>query len=129
MEESFTPLFHDSLAGWQMAGYGRVNVIGGTVLETEGGPGVLWYSSAAFTDYVLCVDWRLSNLDDNSGVYLRFPPLGRDDPEHDWQLADRRGYEVQTDAADSAGLDGGSSAYSTTVATIRKRRPSTAHST
>jgi hypothetical protein len=97
MEENFTPLFHDSLAGWQMAGYGRVNLIGGTVLETEGGPGVLWYSSAAFTDYVLCVDWQLSNLDDNSGVYLRFPPLDRDDPEHDWQLADRQGYEVQID--------------------------------
>jgi hypothetical protein len=23
--------------------------------------------------------------------------LGRDDPEHDWQLADRQGYEVQID--------------------------------
>jgi Domain of Unknown Function (DUF1080) len=97
MEESITPLFYDSLVGWQMAGYGRVNVIGGTALETEGGPGVLWYTSAAFTDYVLCVDWRLSSVDDNSGVYLRFPPLGRDDPEHDRQLADRQGYEVQID--------------------------------
>jgi hypothetical protein len=97
MKESFIPLFHDILAGWQMAGNGRFNVIDGKVLEAEGGPGVLWYTSAAFADYVLCVDWRLSSLDDNSGVYLRFPPLGRDDPEHDWQLADLQGYEVQID--------------------------------
>jgi hypothetical protein len=80
-----------------MAGSGRFNIIGGEVLESEGGPGVLWYTRAAFADFVLSVDWRLSSLEDNSGVYLRFPSLGRDDPEHDWQLADRQGYEVQID--------------------------------
>jgi hypothetical protein len=97
VEERFTPLFRGTLTDWQMAGTGRFNVIGGEVLEAEGGPGVLWYTRAAFADFVLSVDWRLSSLEDNSGVYLRFPPLGRDDPEHDWQLADRQGYEVQID--------------------------------
>ncbi len=97
MEERFSPLFRGTLADWQMAGSGRFNIIGGEVLESEGGPGVLWYTRAAFADFVLSVDWRLSSLEDNSGVYLRFPSLGRDDPEHDWQLADRQGYEVQID--------------------------------
>ena len=97
MEERFTPLFRGTLIDWQMAGHGRFNIIGGEVLESEGGPGLLWYTGAAFADFVLCVDWRLSSIEDNSGVYLRFPPLGRDDPEHDWQVADRQGYEVQID--------------------------------
>jgi len=48
-----------------MAGTGRFNVIGGEALESEGGPGVLWYTRAAVADFVLCVDWRLSSLDDN----------------------------------------------------------------
>lgn len=97
MEEKFIALFRGTLTDWQMAGNGRFHVIGGEVLESEGGPGVLWYTRETFADFVLCVDWRLSSLEDNSGVYLRFPPLGQDDPEHDWQLADRQGYEVQID--------------------------------
>jgi hypothetical protein len=91
------PLFDGTLSGWQMAGAGRFNLIGGGVLESEGGPGVLWYARSAFADFVLYVDWRLSSPEDNSGVYLRFPPLGGGDPEHDRQLADRQGYEVQID--------------------------------
>jgi Domain of Unknown Function (DUF1080) len=97
VEENFTALFRGTLIDWQMAGSGRFNTIGGEVLESEGGPGIFWYTKAAFADFVLCVDWRLSSLEDNSGVYVRFPPLNRDDPEHDWQVADRQGYEVQID--------------------------------
>jgi hypothetical protein len=97
VEERFTPLFRGILTDWQMAGSGRFNIVDTEVLESEGGPGVLWYTHAAFADFILCVDWRLSDIEDNSGVYLRFPPLGKDDPEHDWQLADRQGYEVQID--------------------------------
>lgn len=97
MEERFSPLFRGTLTDWRMAGTGRFNIIDGGVLESEGGPGVLWYTGAAFADFVLGVDWRLSSIEDNSGVYIRFPPLGQDDPEHDWRLADRQGYEVQID--------------------------------
>jgi hypothetical protein len=50
-------------AGAREVSYG----IGGEALESEGGPGVLWYIRAAFADFVLCVDWRLSSLDDNGG--------------------------------------------------------------
>lgn len=97
MEERLTRLFHGTLCGWQMAGTGRFNIISDGILESEGGPGILWYTRATFADFVLYVDWRLSSIEDNSGVYVRFPPLGRDDPERDWQLADRQGYEVQID--------------------------------
>jgi hypothetical protein len=97
VEQSFTSLFHGTLIDWQMAGTGRFNIVGGAIMESEGGPGILWYTRAAFADFVLGVDWRLSSPEDNSGVYVRFPPLGRDDPAHDWQVADRQGYEVQID--------------------------------
>jgi hypothetical protein len=97
VEERFTSLFSGTLADWRMAGAGRFNIVGDEVLESEGGPGLLWYTKEPFADFALCVDWRLSSIEDNSGVYVRFPPLGSDDPEHDWQVADHRGYEVQID--------------------------------
>jgi hypothetical protein len=56
-----------------MAGAGTFNIIGHEVLESEGGPGVLWYVKVAFADFVLELDWRLSSIEDNSGVYIRFP--------------------------------------------------------
>jgi hypothetical protein len=68
-----------------MAGTGRFNITGDGMLESAGGPGLFWYTRAAFADFVLCVDWRLSSFEDNSVVYLRFPPLRRDDPECDWR--------------------------------------------
>lgn len=80
-----------------MAGTGRFNITDDGMLKSEGGPGLFWYTRAAFADFLLCVDWRLSSLEDNSGVYLRFPPLCRNDPQCDWRLADRQGYEVQID--------------------------------
>jgi 3-keto-disaccharide hydrolase len=83
VDEKAIPLFGGRWSDWQMAGTGRFNITGDRVLESEGGPGLF--------------DWRLSSFDDNSGVYLRFPPLRRDDPECDWRLADRQGYEVQID--------------------------------
>jgi hypothetical protein len=59
-----------------MAGSDRFHIIGGEVLEAEGGPDVLWYTRVAFAEFVLCVDWRVSSLEDNFRVYLRFPSLG-----------------------------------------------------
>lgn len=46
---------------------------------------------------MLVAEWRVTSLEDNSGVFVRFPPLGNRDPEHDWKLAVERGYEVQID--------------------------------
>jgi len=50
-----------------------------------------------FTDFVLRVDWRASFPDDNSGVFIRFPALGNNDPANDWKPAADQGYEIQID--------------------------------
>ncbi|NOJ40016.1 3-keto-disaccharide hydrolase [Bradyrhizobium australiense] len=84
------------LTHWRMAGPGGFRNVEG-VIESFGGPGLFWYAEEAFDDLVLSVEWRLSSLEDNSGVFLRCPPLA-DSP----QPAIERGYEVQID---DRGLD------------------------
>jgi hypothetical protein len=61
------------------------------------GPGIFWYTYEVFEDFVLSVAWRITRPDDNSGVFLRFPPLSESP-----QPAIERGYEVQID---DRGLD------------------------
>lgn len=85
------------LGGWQMAGRGRFVALGDGVLRSDGGPGVLWYTEQEFADFVLSVDWRVSSAEDNSGIFVRIPRLGVDDPERDWRPAADEGYEVQID--------------------------------
>ena len=86
-----------TLAGWQMAGYGAFRVVDGECFESEGGPGLLWYTPREFGDLMLSIDWSILSLHDNSGVFLRFPALGRDYPAHDWKVAVEHGYEIQID--------------------------------
>lgn len=90
-------LLNPALDGWQMAGSGRFNVIGANTVESEGGIGLLWYTKEEFSDFLLTVQWRSINSFDNSGVFLRFPVLGNQNPAEDWKLAVDRGYEVQID--------------------------------
>jgi Domain of Unknown Function (DUF1080) len=78
-----------SLDGWRMAGPGSFELVD-AVLETRGGMGLLWYSAQAFTDFVLDIDWQVARVEDNSGVFVRFPDAG-DDP---W-VAVSEGYEIQ----------------------------------
>ncbi len=80
-----------------MAGAGRFNVIGAATVESEGGIGLLWYAKEEFSDFLLTVQWRSINPFDNSGVFLRFPVLGNQNPAEDWKLAVDQGYEVQID--------------------------------
>jgi 3-keto-disaccharide hydrolase len=84
-------------AGWRMAGPGGFSRLPDGIVESYGGPGLFWYAHEVFEDFVLSVAWRITRPDDNSGVFLRFPPLS-DSP----QLAIERGYEVQID---DRGLD------------------------
>jgi hypothetical protein len=58
-----------------MAALGTFRRVGPSMVESEGGPGILWYPRQAFVDFVLIVDWRLSSIEDNSGVFVRFPAL------------------------------------------------------
>src|SRR3546814_8712796 len=66
----FSPLPLDGLEGWAMAGRGRFNSLGGDVVESEGGPGILWYAPEQFADFVLAVEWRVTAIEGNSGVFL-----------------------------------------------------------
>jgi len=75
-----------------MAGHGGFRTLDGGVIESFGGPGLFWYAERAFADFTLSVEWRLHDLDDNSGIVLRCPPPG-DEP----QPAIDEGYEVQID--------------------------------
>lgn len=86
-----------SLDGWRMAGPGGFELVDG-VLESRGGMGLLWWAEEAFADFVLDVHWQVTTVEDNSGVFVRFPDPG-DDP---WSAVDH-GYEVQIlDHADDA---------------------------
>jgi Domain of Unknown Function (DUF1080) len=80
------------LRGWRMAGLGGFHAIADGTIESYGGPGLLWYAAATFDDFVVELDWRLIHPDDNSGLFLRIPPLA-----DDIQLAIDQGYEVQID--------------------------------
>ena len=92
MERDFIPLLSRSLTGWRMAGPGGFSPCDDGVIESHGGSGIFWYADAAFDDFALRVAWRLTRSDDNSGVFLRIPPL-----ESDPQPAVDHGYEVQID--------------------------------
>lgn len=95
--ESFVALSLDALTEWRMAGRGTFRRAGPSMVESDGGPGILWYPRTELADFTLLIDWRLSALEDNSGVFLRIPSLGRDDPDRDWRPAIEEGYEVQID--------------------------------
>jgi hypothetical protein len=80
------------LADWRMAGPGGFHLLPDGTVESYGGSGLFWYPDQVFQDFALSIEWRITNPDDNSGVFLRFPPL-TDSP----QPAIERGYEVQID--------------------------------
>jgi hypothetical protein len=89
----FETLPFDMPGAWAQAGEGRFVPAGPDTLVSEGGPGLLWYTPAELANFELLIDWRLSSLEDNSGVFLRFPlaELARREP--DWKA----GHEVQID--------------------------------
>ncbi len=95
---------------WRMSGHGGFHFLEGEA-QSDGGPGLLWYTREAFADFVLKVDWRASSRTDNSGVFLRIPELGTGNPDKDWKPAVDLGYEIQIDdrgLAPEAGASGDS---------------------
>lgn len=85
------------MPGWRMAGPGGFRQLSAGVVESHGGSGVFWYAGEVFDDFMLTVEWRITSIEDNSGVFIRCPPL-TDSP----QPAIERGYELQID---DRGLD------------------------
>jgi hypothetical protein len=103
--QGFQQLFSGSLAFYQMAGSGSfLPLFGNTILETQGGLGLYWYTREVYKNFILRVDWlsfmpTTNNPNiraDNSGVLLRFPSLSSSNA-NDWQLASDKGYEIQID--------------------------------
>ncbi|MER7561808.1 ThuA domain-containing protein [Streptomyces sp. NPDC097941] len=100
-ENGYRPLFDgtaESLAGWKQAGPGSFTLSDDGTLTSSGGMGMLWYagSGQSLGSYSLKLDWKMAGAsgDDNSGVFVGFPPS--DDP---WSAVDN-GYEIQIDATD-----------------------------
>ena len=77
------------LAGWEMAGPGSFVVEEGA-LKTQGGMGLLWYTESKVGNAVLRVVYRVSRVEDNSGVFVRIAER----PPDPW-YAVHHGYEVQ----------------------------------
>jgi hypothetical protein len=87
-KDLLTPAF----VGWRMAGPGGFSWLLDGIVESYGGPGLFWYANEVFEDFMLSVRWRITQPEDNSGIFLRFPPLSESP-----QPAIERGYEVQID--------------------------------
>ncbi|MFJ9424941.1 ThuA domain-containing protein [Streptomyces sp. NPDC101249] len=116
-ENGYRPLFDGtSLDGWQQAGPGSFTLSDDGTLTSSGGMGLLWYSAASFSSYSLKLDWKMASEsgDDNSGVFVGFPPS--DDP---WSAVDH-GYEIQIDATDVPEKTTGS-VYGFRSADLKKR--------
>ncbi len=96
-ETGFRTIGTGGLDGWQMAGFGSFMELGANIIESVGGIGLLWYTKEQFADFILKVDWRATNPDDNSGIFIRFPALGNTDPANDWKVPVSQGYEIQID--------------------------------
>ncbi len=91
-EPGFVPLGSGGINGWKMAGGGGFMELGGNIIESVDGIGLLWFTRQQFQNFILRVDWRASTLDDNSGIFIRFP-----DPGNDLTIPVTQGYEIQID--------------------------------
>ncbi|MFF7551129.1 ThuA domain-containing protein [Streptomyces canus] len=120
-ENGYRPLFDgtaESLGAWKQAGPGSFTRSDDGTLTSSGGMGMLWYagSGQGFGSYSLKLDWKMASAsgDDNSGVFVGFPPS--DDP---WSAVDN-GYEIQIDATDVPEKTTGS-VYGFRSADLKKR--------
>ena len=91
---NFTSIFDGkTLDGWKMAGDGRFVIVeSDSALQSDKGGGLLWYSENKYKNFILKLEWKVSDEGDNSGVFVRFP-----DPDDNPNIAVREGYEVQID--------------------------------
>lgn len=91
---NFTSIFNGkTLDGWKMAGDGKFVIVESDAsLQSEGGMGLLWYSEKIYKNFILELEWKVSNEEDNSGVFVRFP-----DPDGNPNNPVREGYEIQID--------------------------------
>jgi choline dehydrogenase-like flavoprotein len=123
LEAGFRPIFDgtdSSFRNWRMVGGGSFALIDGAlVAQPWGDIGLLYYGADHFADFTLKLQFRLSRVEDNSGVFVRFQdPLRtvprRNDPttsdlyNNQAFVAVDTGFEIQIDetaAGDPPGQD------------------------
>jgi len=77
-----------STDGWHQAGPGHFDLKDGE-LVTNGGMGLFWYDKE-FGDFILTLDFKVTDKSANSGVFVRFH-----DPGNDPGVAIKHGHEIQ----------------------------------
>ncbi|HUM34912.1 MAG TPA: TIM barrel protein, partial [Candidatus Saccharicenans sp.] len=66
--------------GWNHYGPGFFELDNKTgILKSQGGMGLLWYSRKKFKDFILEVDYKCSDRETNSGIFLRVPDMPTSD--------------------------------------------------
>ena len=66
--------------GWNHYGPGYFELDSSTgILTAHGGMGLFWYSVKEFSDFVLELDFRCTDADTNSGVFVRVPGVPSSD--------------------------------------------------
>jgi hypothetical protein len=99
-------LFDGQLApGWVMSTIadqpgrddpGRFDIVDGALVATPGTDlGLFWYTEPAPANFVLELEWRTPMIEDNSGVYVRFPHLDSLGYNNTAHVAINFGFEVQ----------------------------------
>jgi hypothetical protein len=98
------PLFvGHSLDGWAQTGPGHFEFdTKEKCLTSRGGMGMLWYYYKSFDDFSLQFEWKVTDKNANSGVFVRFPnPPAPDTPDKNGEnmkgpwAAVREGHEIQ----------------------------------
>jgi hypothetical protein len=103
--------------GWNQYGPGYFLLDEKTgVLKSAGGMGLFWYSAKKYTDFVLELEYKCSQKNTNSGIFLRVPnmPVNNDYIYHS--------FEIQIDDA-SKGIHATGSAYDVEAPTQSAAKP------
>jgi len=104
------------LTGWKQVGPGHFEVENG-MLKPIGGMGLLYYTGGKISNSVIRVVFKVTQANDNSGVFIRIPI----EPREEWMPVNY-GYEVQIyDAGDDHHCTG--VLYSLTTAAARASKP------
>jgi len=104
------------LTGWKQVGPGHFEVANG-LLKTVGGMGLLYYTGGKISNSVIRVVFKVTQADDNSGVYIRIPIEPREE-----KMPIHYGEEVQIyDKGDEHHCTG--VIYSLTAAMARPSKP------
>jgi choline dehydrogenase-like flavoprotein len=112
LEPGFAYLFDGTermFKAWQLAGQGKFTLVDGMLFAEPGNDlGLLYYSAQNFSNFTLKLEFRMTDGNENSGVFVRFRDPrqrvpDRNDPAKSYDYANKAfvgvdtGFEVQID--------------------------------